>query len=72
MEACPTRALTMTNDYEMVDDTRAGLIYEKHDLLAPMLAGMAPAPHDLYPGATEADYYRGDILGSAPEQHEAR
>ena len=26
IEACPTRALTMTNDYEMADDNRADLI----------------------------------------------
>ena len=60
----------MTNDYEMADDNRAGLIYEKQDLLAPMLAGMVPPPHDMYPGATDADYYRGDITGSSPEQGE--
>ncbi|EUA23595.1 4Fe-4S binding domain protein [Mycobacterium xenopi 4042] len=34
VEACPTRALTMTNDYEMADDNRADLIYEKDRLLA--------------------------------------
>ncbi|MCT1432971.1 NADH-quinone oxidoreductase subunit NuoI [Dietzia maris] len=70
VEACPTRALTMTNNYEMVDDNRADLIYEKHDLLGPMLAGMVPAPHDMYPGADHFDYYRGEITGSAPEQGE--
>ncbi|WP_459956520.1 4Fe-4S dicluster domain-containing protein, partial [Mycobacterium avium] len=26
IEACPTRALTMINDYEMADDNRADLI----------------------------------------------
>ncbi len=68
VEACPTRALTMTNEYEMVSDNRAALIYEKHDLLGPMLDGMVPAPHDMVPGATEADYYRGDILRAADGQ----
>ena len=29
----------MTNDYEMADDNRADLIYEKQNLLAPMLRG---------------------------------
>ena len=29
IEACPTRALTMTNEYELADDNRADLIYEK-------------------------------------------
>jgi NADH-quinone oxidoreductase chain I len=68
VEACPTRALTMTNQYEMAGDDRAGMIYEKHDLLGPMLAGMIPAPHDMVPGSTHADYYRGEITGPAPEQ----
>ena len=40
IEACPTRALTMTNEYELADDNRADLIYEKSDLLAPLLPGM--------------------------------
>lgn len=65
VEACPTRALTMTNEYEMVGDDRAGLIYEKQDLLGPMLDGMVPAPHDMAPGTTHADYYRGDVLRAA-------
>ena len=38
IEACPTRALTMTNEYELADSTRESLIYEKSDLLAPLLA----------------------------------
>ena len=29
IEACPTRALTMTNEYELADNDRAKLIYEK-------------------------------------------
>ena len=37
IEACPTRALTMTNEYELADTSRASLIYEKQDLLAPLL-----------------------------------
>ncbi len=67
IEACPTRALTMTNEYEMADDNRADLILEKTDLLAPMLAGMAPPPHDMYPGADEGSYYRGEVPGAATE-----
>ena len=61
VEACPTRALTMTNHYEMADDNRADLIYEKQNLLAPLLEGMTPAPHPRAQGATDADYYRGNI-----------
>ncbi|CAM4194090.1 NADH-quinone oxidoreductase subunit NuoH [Nocardia ninae] len=67
IEACPTRALTMTNDYEMTDDNRAGLIYEKDRLLVPLQPGMSAPPHDMYPGADEGDYYRGNVPGSAQE-----
>ena len=38
IEACPTRALTMTNEFKISDDTRLKLIYEKEDLLAPLLS----------------------------------
>jgi len=68
IEACPTRALTMTNDFELAGPTRAGLIYEKHDLLAPMGDGMLAAPHPMVPGTTDTDYYRGDVTGVTPEQ----
>src|SRR5699024_1328719 len=47
IEACPTRALTMTNEYELADNTRESLIYEKSDLLAPMLPGMEEPPHPM-------------------------
>ena len=43
IEACPTRALTMTNEFELADDSRGSLIYEKSDLLAPLLPGMTAA-----------------------------
>ena len=39
IEACPTRALTMTNEYELADSSRAVLIYEKADLLGPLMPG---------------------------------
>nr|WP_272945185.1 NADH-quinone oxidoreductase subunit NuoI [Nocardia nova] len=61
IEACPTRALTMTNEYELADDNRADLIYEKDRLLAPLGENMLAPPHAAYPGATEADYYRGSV-----------
>jgi formate hydrogenlyase subunit 6/NADH:ubiquinone oxidoreductase subunit I len=67
IEACPTRALTMTNNYEMADDNRADLIYDKSRLLAPLVPGMAAPPHPMAPGATEADYYRGVIGAPAPQ-----
>ncbi len=68
IEACPTRALTMTNEYELADDSRESLIYEKEDLLAPLLPGMAPAPHSMVAGTTEKDYYEGKITGATAEQ----
>jgi NADH-quinone oxidoreductase subunit I len=58
----------MTNFYELAGPTRAGLIYEKQDLLAPMLGGMVEAPHPMVPGTTEQDYYRGAVTEAVPEQ----
>jgi NADH-quinone oxidoreductase subunit I len=68
IEACPTRALTMTNEYELAGPSRAGLIYEKADLLGPMLPGMLAAPHPMVPGTTDQDYYRGGVAEAVPEQ----
>jgi NADH-quinone oxidoreductase subunit I len=59
IEACPTRALTMTNEYELADNNREDLIYEKQDLLAPLLPGMELPPHPMLLGEDETDYYRG-------------
>ncbi len=64
IEACPTRALTMTNEYELADNNRADLIYEKQDLLAPLLPGMEQPPHAMLLGDDEGDYYRGTFSGS--------
>ena len=64
IEACPTRALTMTNEFELADNDRGKLIYEKEDLLAPLLAGMQLPPHDMAPGTTETDYYNGAVKGA--------
>jgi NADH-quinone oxidoreductase chain I len=66
IEACPTRALTMTNEFELADDNRADLIFTKEQLLAPLTAGMVPAPHAMYPGTTATDYYQGKVTGAAP------
>jgi len=63
IEACPTRALTMTNEYELADDSRASLIYEKSDLLAPLLPGMEQPPHPMLLG-NDDDYYRGEFKGA--------
>jgi NADH-quinone oxidoreductase subunit I len=70
IEACPTRALTMSNEYELADDSRAKLIYEKQDLLGPLLPGMAPAPHPMADGTDEQDYYRGKVSRATPEQEQ--
>ena len=58
IEACPTRALTMTNEFELADDDRAKLIYQKEDLLAPLLPGMEEPPHAMRLGNDENDYYK--------------
>ena len=68
IQACPTRALTMTNDFEIAGPTREGLIYEKQDLLAPMDEKMLAAPHPMVEGTTDADYYRGEISGPTTSQ----
>jgi formate hydrogenlyase subunit 6/NADH:ubiquinone oxidoreductase subunit I len=58
----------MTNDYELADHTRDSLIYEKQDLLAPLLPGMAKPPHAMVPGTTDSDYYAGNVTAAVPEQ----
>ena len=70
IEACPTRALTMTNEYELADDNRADLIFTKDQLLAPLQAGMLPAPHPMVAGMEERDYYQGKVTGATPQQEE--
>ncbi|MCL8023797.1 NADH-quinone oxidoreductase subunit NuoI [Nocardioides bruguierae] len=70
IEACPTRALTMTNEYELADDNRADLIYEKSDLLAPLLPGMEAPPHAMTLGDDEGDYYRSAYAAPAPSARE--
>jgi NADH-quinone oxidoreductase subunit I len=59
IEACPTRALTMTNEFELADDSRGKLIYEKQDLLAPLLPGMEEPPHERRLGDSEQAYFLG-------------
>lgn len=68
IEACPTRALTMTNEYELADDSREKLIFEKDDLLGPLRAGMLMPPHPMYPDMDDSNYYKGDVLGAHPSQ----
>lgn len=68
IEACPTRALTMTNEYELADSSRGDLIYEKDQLLAPLLPGMVAPPHPMVPGTTEQDYYANKVTGAVLDQ----
>jgi NADH-quinone oxidoreductase subunit I len=49
----------MTNEFELADDNRANLIYEKSDLLAPLLPGMTAPPHDRMLGDDEQAYFLG-------------
>ncbi len=68
IEACPTRALTMTNEFELADDNREKLIYEKQDLLGPLLPKMAEPPHAMVEGMAERDYYNGLVREATPAQ----
>ncbi|PYF99603.1 NADH dehydrogenase subunit I [Georgenia satyanarayanai] len=70
IEACPTRALTMGNDYELTGPTREGMIYEKQDLLAPLMPGMLAPPHPMVEGADDDTYYRGEVTGPTEGQVE--
>jgi hypothetical protein len=56
----------MTNEFELADDNRQDLIYEKVDLLAPLLPGMTAPPHGMPPGMDAQDYYAGRVTGDGP------
>jgi len=71
IEACPTRALTMTNFYELADNNRADLIFTKDQLLAPLLQGMLAPPHAMVDGMEERDYYLGKVAGATDQQRES-
>jgi NADH-quinone oxidoreductase subunit I len=58
----------MTNEYELADDGRAKLIFEKEDLLAPLRQGMIAPPHPMYPDTDHANYYRNEIVASHASQ----
>src|SRR5215207_11489794 len=67
IEACPTRALTMTHEFELADSSREALIFTKAQLLGPLTEGMVDAPHPMYPGMNETDYYQGKVHEAYPE-----
>ena len=52
----------MTNEYELADDSREKLIFEKDDLLGPLRAGMVMPPHPMYPDMDDSNYYKGDVI----------
>ncbi|HYO84886.1 MAG TPA: NADH-quinone oxidoreductase subunit NuoI [Dermatophilaceae bacterium] len=68
IEACPTRALTMTNVYELADHQRQDLIFEKHQLLAPLGEGMVAPPHPMVAGMQDRDYYQRKVTAATAEQ----
>ncbi|HET7760719.1 MAG TPA: NADH-quinone oxidoreductase subunit NuoI, partial [Phycicoccus sp.] len=70
IEACPTRALTMTNFYELADNNRADLIYTKDQLLAPLQQGMLQPPFPMADGMEERDYYLGKVSAATDTQRE--
>jgi NADH-quinone oxidoreductase subunit I len=57
----------MTNEFELADDTREKLIYEKSDLLAPLLPGMEEPPHERRLGDDERTYFLGLPSSSQPD-----
>jgi NADH-quinone oxidoreductase subunit I len=58
----------MTNEYELADESREKLIFEKEDLLAPLRQGMLMPPHPMYPDMDDRNYYKGDVKQSHPSQ----
>jgi NADH-quinone oxidoreductase chain I len=70
IEACPTRALTMTNFYELADNNRADLIFTKEQLLAPLQQGMLRPPHPMVEGMEERDYYLGKVSEATDGQRD--
>lgn len=59
IEACPTRALTMLNEFELADTSREAMIWEKDQLLAPLQPGMEQPPHPRRLGDDERAYFLG-------------
>jgi NADH-quinone oxidoreductase subunit I len=70
IEACPTRALTMTNFYELADNDRGKLIFTKDQLLAPLQSGMLPPPFPMADGMEERDYYLGKVATATTSQRD--
>ena len=69
IEACPTRALTMTHEYEFSFDKRAGLIWTKEQLLAPLPPGTQATPHTDAEVRDRGMNYYGGLAVSPPNLH---
>ena len=63
-------AMTMTNEYELADSSRAELIFTKDQLLAPLQKGMLQPPHPMADGMEERDYFLGKVTEATPAQQE--
>ena len=72
IEACPTRALTMTNEFKLGDTSREKLIYTKERLLAPLLPGMEEPPHARRLGDDEQTYFLGLPKTGTPDTRTGR
>jgi len=70
IEACPTRALTMTNFYELADNNRADLIFTKDQLLAPLQEGMLQPPFPMAEGTDSREYYEGKVSTASATQRD--
>ena len=71
MEACPTRALTMTTFFELSGPTRESMIFTKDQLLVPLSDQMEAPPHPMAAGSTTKDYYLGKITGPVAKEGES-
>src|SRR6266705_5227249 len=60
VEACPTRALTLTNNYELAFETREDAILEKWQLLNP------PLPLGTAPGTEQGKHKGAFEFGERP------
>jgi NADH-quinone oxidoreductase subunit I len=61
----------MTNEFKLADETRTSLIYEKQQLLAPLLPGMEQPPHARRLGDDERDYFLGLPATGQPDTRTA-
>ena len=68
IEACPTRALTMTHDYEISADDHSKLVYTKDDLLVPVPTGAQPTPQTDRTVTDRGWNYYGGLAVTPPDR----